>query len=138
MIILASIVERESLYSQTMPQVAGVYWNRLTNVSAETAGLLASDATVEYARDSDNPPAAGQYWLSLSQGGAATSVTSPWNTYTHVGLPPTPINSPSLAALRAAASPAATDCYYYLFRKADNVFVCAPTLAQLNQLLPSN
>ena len=43
-------------------------------------------------------------------------IDSPYNTYTHLGLPPTPISNPGLAALQAAAEPAHVPYLYYVAR----------------------
>ena len=43
-------------------------------------------------------------------------IDSPYNTYKHAGLTPTPISNPGLAALQAAAAPAAVDYLYYVAR----------------------
>jgi UPF0755 protein len=88
---------------------------------------------VQYARDSDRPPAAiSGYWGPLEDTGRNIDPDNLWNTYTHQGWPPTPIASPGLAALKAAASPAQTNCYYF-FSKQDGSLVCAPTYAQILQ-----
>lgn len=114
LINLASIVERETGNQTTdyRPQIASVYWNRLFKPSDETAGTLSADPTSQYGRDILNPPAT--YWKPIDD----VHIDSPYNTYDNQGLPPTPICSPSLASLRAAASPASTN-YYYFFSSTD-------------------
>ncbi|HEY7413781.1 MAG TPA: endolytic transglycosylase MltG, partial [Ktedonobacteraceae bacterium] len=52
--ILASIAEREVRFDTDLPGVASVYWNRVYRPTAETAGYLDADPTVQYARDTDN------------------------------------------------------------------------------------
>ena len=42
-----------------------------------------------------------------------TTADTPYNTYTHTGLPPTPIASPGAEALRAAVYPESTNYYFY-------------------------
>ena len=135
MIVLSSIVQREAAKTSQMPLIAGIYWKRIYQPSADVGGpYLKSDPTVEYARETDNPPANGVYWQNLDNFGIGGNVdpNSRWNTYTHQGWPPTPIASPSLDALKAAASPAQTNCYYF-FSKKDGSLVCAPTYAQMLQ-----
>ncbi len=115
MLTLASIVEREALYPGDRGNIASVYWNRTFKPSNETVGLLQADPTVQYARDSQKAPQ--QYWLPLQTGGVDTAGDSPWNTYTHKGLPPTPICSPGLASITAAAAPPQTGYYYFFAYK---------------------
>jgi UPF0755 protein len=125
--ILASLVEREVVFDADRGDVASVYWNRLMNPAAETADLLGSDPSVEYARDTDNPPTV--YWKDLNNQGGNISPNSPWNTYTHKGLPPTPICSPSLKSLLVAVNPPKTDYFYFLGKK-DGHVVFAKTYAE--------
>lgn len=135
MIILASIVQREASNAKQMPTIAGIYWNRLINPTDETVGLLNADPTIEYAYDTNHPPADGKYWNSLNNYGSGTTVEqdSPYNTYIQKGLPPTPISSPNLAALQATASPAKTDCYYFLSDPATGDLICAKTYPEQQQ-----
>ncbi len=130
MVILASIVQREVRFAGDMPQVASVYWNRIEKPNAETRGLLGADPTVQYARDTDNPPAS--YWQPLQDVGGKVAPKSPWNTYNTPGWPPTPIASPGLQALLAAASPAQTNYYFFLSKK-DGHNVYEATYAQFLQ-----
>ena len=137
MVILASIVQREAANSGQMPLIAGIYWKRLFQPSPEVGTLLEADPTVQYARDTDHPPSsAADYWKPLADEGRNIDASSPWNTYSsqHPGLPPTPIASPGLKALLAAASPMQTDCYFFLTKPADGSLVCASTYAKFQQL----
>ena len=131
MVILASIVQREVIFSDDRPKVASVYWNRIYRQNNETVGLLQADPTVQYARDSQ--PGTKKYWTPLQDSGSNIAPGSPWNTYTHKGFPPTPICSPGLASLQAAASPAHTDFYFFLSKK-DGHNVYAKTLAEFQAL----
>ena len=97
-VVLASLIERETAVADERPLVASVVYNRL---NAEM--LLQIDATVNYALGKDD-------LLST----ADLEVDSPYNTYKNLGLPPGPICSPSLASLQAAAGPAQTGYYYYV------------------------
>ena len=120
MVILASIVQREVLNNSDAPGVAGVYWNRaFSTVPNDTAGLLGADPTVQYARDSEKPPKA--YWLPLADSGKNIATNSPWNTYIFKGLPPTPICSPGLATLLAAAAPAKSNYFYFFSTKSGSI-----------------
>ncbi len=127
MVILASIVEREVRFNQDRPFVASVFWNRIYKPNDETIGRLQDDPTVEYARDSQ--PGTTVYWKPLQDVGGNIASNSPWNTYTHPGLPPTPICSPGLASMQAAAAPASTNYYYFLSKK-DGTIVYAKTNAE--------
>ena len=127
MVVLASIVEREVRFDNDRPLVASVYWNRIFKPNNETVSLLDADPTVQYARDSS--PGTTAYWTPLNNSGRLIASTSPWNTYTHTGFPPTPICSPGLASLEAAASPAPTG-YYFFLSKHDGHNVYAQTSAE--------
>jgi len=107
-IILASIVQRESVREEEMTTIASVFLNRL-----KLGMKLDSDPTVQYSLGYD----AGKntWWKNpLFLGDLKTD--SLYNTYIHAGLPPTPINSPSLQAIKAAAFPKNTN---YLFFQAN-------------------
>jgi len=133
MLTLASIVEREA-GSQNTPQeragIASVYWNRVFKPNSETVGLLNADPTVQYARDTQNPPKT--YWQPLNDSGSHIATNSPWNTYVNQGFPPTPICGAGLASLQAAAAPSNTNYYYFLTKK-DGHAVFAQTLAEFQQ-----
>src|SRR6266487_4985214 len=130
MVILASIIEREAIFNKDRPLVASVYWNRIYRPNNETVGLLNADPTVQYARDSQ--PGTTIYWKPLQYAGANVASGSPWNTYTHKGLPPTPICSPGLVSMQAAATPAKTDYYFFLSKK-DGTNVYAKTKAEFDK-----
>jgi UPF0755 protein len=125
MVILASIVEREVIFDKDRPLVASVYWNRIYKPNKETLGLLQADPTVQYARDSQ--PGTKTYWTPLQDAGGKIVPTSSWNTYTFKGFPPTPICSPGLASMQAAASPASTNYYYFYAAKKDGHNIYANT-----------
>ena len=105
-LIIASMVERETLAPDERRLVAAVIYNRLH------AGMpLGIDATIRYAL---NVP--GTQSLRESQ----LQNPTPYNTRLHDGLPPTPIGNPGLASMQAAAHPAKVD-YLYFVRKPDKV-----------------
>ncbi|HMO56531.1 MAG TPA: endolytic transglycosylase MltG [Roseiflexaceae bacterium] len=110
-VTMASIVQREASRSDEMPQIAAVFWNRLKPENqAETAGRLGADPTVQYVLGQR-----GNWWpkldtLSIDE---INGITSPYNTRGNPGLPPGPISSPGLLALRAAARPDASSNYLY-------------------------
>lgn len=98
---LASIVEKES-DAEHRATVASVFYNRL-----DDGMRLQSDATVAYFVGHD--PTAED-----------VDTDNPYNTYFIDGLPPTPINSPSLACLQAVCSPEETGYYYFYFEDDGN------------------
>ena len=103
-IIMASIIEGETRVDGDRPQVASVIVNRL-----DVGMPLQIDATILYALD------ARGIGLTLED----LKVESPYNSYTNLGLPPTPIGAPGRASLEAAASPPVTDFIYYVLTSAD-------------------
>lgn len=116
-ITLASIVQQEAINDQDMPLIAGVFANRL-----KIGMLLQSDATVNYATGKKNRQA------TLDD----LKIDSPYNTYLHKGLPPTPICNPGAAAIEAAINPAATD-YLYFLHPLDGATVFSKTLDEHNK-----
>jgi len=98
-VIVASMIEREARFDEDRSRIAAVIYNRLKR------GMpLQIDATVEYAL--------GQYKAKLTYDDL--KVQSPYNTYLHTGLPPTPIASPGLASIVAALDPASNNWLYYV------------------------
>ncbi len=103
-VTLASIIEREAVVSEERPVIASVFLNRLA------AGLnLDADPTIQYALGLQPD---GSWWktaLTVDDLG----FDSPYNTYLYPGLPPGPICSPGLDALRAVGFPAETNFLYF-------------------------
>ena len=102
LLILASIVEKETGLPADRPQVAAVFVNRLRR-----GMLLQTDPTVIYGLGE-------RFDGNLRKVDLQTD--TPWNTYTRAGLPPTPIAMPGLASLQAAAKPAPSDMLYFVAR----------------------
>jgi UPF0755 protein len=102
---LASIVERESVIEEEMPQIASVFLNRLA-----IDMKLEADPTVQYAIGFDE---GDNRWWSNSITAADLAFDSPYNSYVYVGLPPGPIASPSLQALQAVAFPQSSPYYFF-------------------------
>jgi UPF0755 protein len=98
-LIIASLVQGEAQTAHDFPLVASVIYNRL-----RLGMLLGIDATTRYA--------VGNYTSPLTE--SQLHSPSPWNTRVHAGLPPTPIDSPGLAAIEAAAHPAQSNYLYYV------------------------
>jgi UPF0755 protein len=105
-LIIASMVEKETVAPSERNLVAAVIYNRLHNRMP-----LGIDATIRYGR---NVP--GTEPLKKSD----IESDNPYNTRRRLGLPPTPIANPGLASMRAAAHPAKVG-YLYFVRKPDGV-----------------
>jgi UPF0755 protein len=121
-VTLASIIEREAALETERALIGGVYYNRLRG-----GWFLGACPTVQYALGVE-----GNWWPEFTL--AATEAESPFNTYRNLGLPPTPICSPGLAAIDAAASPADTDYYFFLAdcEKGDGSHLFAATQEEHN------
>ena len=100
-VTLASIIQGECVYVNEMDTVSSVYSNRL-----KRGMLLQADPTIQYIIPGPNK--------RLYNKDYAKYKTSPYNTYSHKGLPPGPINSPGFYALRAATHPAETDFLFFV------------------------
>lgn len=98
-LILASIIEEEGRNAEERRIISDIFLKRLAINQP-----LQSDATVNYAL--------GMSKMQPSFKDIETD--SPYNTYQHPGLPPTPIASPGLESLRAALDPAPNEYYYFL------------------------
>jgi len=98
-VTIASMIEHEAVSEGDRKKVARVIYNRLHE------GMpLGIDATTRFAT--------GNYTEPLTE--SELAVDSPYNTRTHTGLPPGPIDSPGLASIEAAAHPAKGDYLFYV------------------------
>ncbi|MFA5785545.1 MAG: endolytic transglycosylase MltG [Actinomycetota bacterium] len=98
-VVVASLVEREARVPEDRGKIARVIYNRLSK------GMpLQIDATIQYLLPSPKPRLLN----------SDLEIASPYNTYLHTGLPPTPIASPGLASLSASLAPEAGDWLYYV------------------------
>ena len=98
---LASIVEKETRVMEERPIVAGVYTNRLKRNM-----ILQADPTVIYGLGESFQ---GQLLRKHLQ-----DADNPYNTYQHEGLPPSPICSPSLSAIKASLAPQEHDYIFFV------------------------
>jgi UPF0755 protein len=106
-IIMASIVERETGTEHDRYLIASVYLNRLRDTTGAFTHLDA-DPTIQYVVNH-----APDWWAQVSRADIARATASPFNTYTHRGLPPYPIAEPSLASIDAALHPLHTDFFFF-------------------------
>ncbi len=105
-VILASMIESECARINDFEYVSAVFHNRLK--SASFAGLLGSDATIQYILRHTT----GERKSVLTD--EDLKIEDPYNSRLYAGLPPGPICNPSLNALMAAVYPN-TECGYYYF-----------------------
>ncbi|WP_170599490.1 endolytic transglycosylase MltG [Ruegeria arenilitoris] len=103
MLILASIIEKETGIPEERGQVASVFVNRL-----KQGMKLQTDPTVIYGVTK------GQGTLGRGLRRSELRRNTPWNTYLIDGLPPTPIANPGLASLQAAVAPDETDFVFFV------------------------
>jgi len=109
LIVLASLIQRETASEKEMPLIASVIWNRWTK------GIpFQIDATVQYALGEP-----GNWWKRIKT--EDYKISSPYNTYAHQGRPPAPICNPGLAAIDAVVNPEKTDYLYYLHDSAGQI-----------------
>lgn len=109
-LILASIVERETMLDQERPVIASVYLNRLK--ASRDFPYLQADPTVQYAMGYQADTA--QWWKTPVTLAEYKQVDSPYNTYLYPGLPPGPIDSPGLASIVAVLQPATTNYHFFV------------------------
>lgn len=98
-ITLASIIEREANSPESMRMVSGILQNRL-----KIGMALQTDASIEYIL---NKPLNELTAKDLE-------IDSPYNTYSHKELPPTPIGNPGLVAITAVVEPTPSEFLYYI------------------------
>ena len=124
---LASLVEREAVLDDERPLIAGVFQNRL-DPKLFPNGHLGSDVTIFYVNDTiqleKTPlPAWTSYlfWAPIKDQLPAElpDHLADYNTYTHTGLMPGPICTPTLASIDAALNPDTKDHYLYFLAKKD-------------------
>jgi peptidoglycan lytic transglycosylase G len=119
-LIIASMVEKETLAPDERKLVAAVIYNRL-----HAHMPLGIDATLRYGLNI--PPTKSILQSQLDS-------NNPYNSRKVLGLPPTPIANPGLASLRAALEPAQTSDLYYVLCGSDGHHEFAQTYAQFLQL----
>jgi len=98
-VILASMIEKEAARDEERPLISAVFHNRLRK-----CWYLESCATVQYAL--------GEHKEKLTY--KDLRVDSPYNTYTHFGLPPGPICNPGLSSIKAVLYPVDSDLMFFV------------------------
>jgi UPF0755 protein len=106
---MSSIIEKEAATTQDRRVIAGILWHRIAlNMPLQVDAVF--------------PYIIGVNSLQLTRTDLAT--TSPYNTYTHKGLPPGPISNPSMDSIMAAVTPVKTNYLYYLSDKNGTMHYC--------------
>ena len=103
-VIIASLIERESAAPGESPAVSGVIYNRLFRWG-NNPRYLNIDASIVYAQEGNNER-------------IDTKLDDPYNTYLYEGLTPGPIANPGLSSLKAALNPESHNYYYYVLNPA--------------------
>jgi len=118
-VTMASLVEKEARTDVDRRMIAGILWNRI-----DRGMPLQVDAVFGYIFNT----------ATYSPSPKDLQVSSPYNTYTHTGLPPGPIDNPGLDALEAALNPTKTKYLYYLTGNDDQMHYATTYVAhQSNQ-----
>jgi uncharacterized YceG family protein len=117
---IASLIEAEAASQKARPLIASVIYNRLAD-----GMMLQFDSTTRYATGNFTRP------LTVSE----LHSPSPYNTHPHFGLPPTPIDSPGLASIKAAAHPARTRYLFFFSKPCTSSSVFATSYSQFLNLL---
>ena len=120
LLTIASLVEKEGAKTEDRKLIAGIFYNRLN------LGMpLQSNIAILYAEGK-----LGQN-ISLSDDAAIdTSINSPYNVYTKVGLMPGPVDSPSLDAIESSINQTKSDYLYFVANVQDGKVYYATTLEE--------
>lgn len=102
-VTLASLVEKEAVFEEEQPLIAGIFQKRL-----KIGMPLQSDTTVQYILGGKQREII--YYRD-------TAIDHPYNTYQNYGLPPGPIASPGLSAIKAVLHPKKSDYLYFVAEK---------------------
>jgi UPF0755 protein len=113
---IASLIAREAAGKEDASLISGIIWNRLNQKMR-----LQIDATMQYTLGKNE---SGSWWGNISL--EEKQSDSPYNSYKHEGLPPTPICSPNIDYIEAALNPEETDCIFYLHDSTKQIH-CAKT-----------
>jgi UPF0755 protein len=124
-ITLASVVQKETALLSERPVVAGLYLNRLRD-----HWPLQADPTIIFALKKEK----GNDFMIKRVLTKDLTIDSPYNTYTHIGLPPGPIAMPDISSIDAVLNPA-RHAYYYMCASVTSIgqHEFAKTLSQHNR-----
>lgn len=122
-VIIASMIEKETANTAESYTIASVIYNRLTNPNAYP--YLQIDATLVYVTGNHN--------LTMED----LALDNPYNTYKYPGLVPGPISNPSRASLDAALDPLVTAYYYYALNPDTGEHKFSETAAEHDAFLES-
>ncbi|MBR4990146.1 MAG: endolytic transglycosylase MltG [Oscillospiraceae bacterium] len=125
LVIVASMIEKETAANEESPKIASVIYNRLFRWGG-TPAYLNIDASIVYALD-------GKTDLTAED----LKVESPYNTYTNTGLTPGAIANPGLASLKAALNPENTNYYFYVLNPAEGRHKFSTSLDEHNAFIAS-
>jgi len=117
-IIMASIIEKEAHYDDEKPTIASVYLNRI-----DYNMKLQADPTVAYILEQLGRSRKKLYYKDLT-------ISSPFNTYKNMGLPPSPICSPAISSIRSVLYPLDTDYFFFFANPASRRHIFSQTYSQ--------
>ena len=120
---IASLVEKEGAKTEDRKLIAGVFYNRLN------LGMpLQSNIAILYAEGK-----LGQKISLADDAGIDTTIDSPYNVYTNLGLMPGPVGSPSLDAIEASVNPTKSEYLYFVANVEDGKVYFATTKEEHDQ-----
>ena len=120
---IASLVEKEGAKTEDRKKIAGVFYNRLN------LGMpLQSNIAILYAQGK-----LGQKISLADDAGIDTTIDSPYNVYTHLGLMPGPVDSPSLDAIEASVNQTKSEYLYFVANVEDGKVYFATTKEEHDQ-----
>lgn len=125
LVTVASLVQAEGKTQDDFRKMAEVVYNRLKPTNTETNQYLQFDSTYNYIKGTSH------IHISLKE---INGNHSPYNTYTHKGLPPGPIGNPGEDALNAALDPTHDGWIYFVATDGVNNTEFAKTLAEFQRL----
>lgn len=102
-VTIASMVELEAVFKEEQPRIAGVFLRRLKIYMP-----IQSDTTIQYILGGEQKEE-----ITI----ADTRIENPYNTYVNSGLPPGPVGSPGMDAIKAVLNPENTDYLYFVAEK---------------------